>query len=373
MADNMCGPSNGAKDLLAHADRDRTIHQDRLVNAPQAGPGNAFRSQLPVDHGAAEMAFGNFQEGGAPMDATFNPGLHMTTVAPIGHHAPGAPAYGPPAVGTPMSMGYAGPSAPAARLASPLIGSDSHQEWVNQFARMQVAPGAAGPGTAMPNHLMNPAMRLQSAPFGAPMLGGAPPALLPFHGPVMNAGTQEQAQVGPLQDNAALIDDEAFNRAFDEYDDVFVDQSADWEEKQKLANTEFIKAQDQWMAEHGPRAESKRVVTPPTAEEMKVIDADLEKIAQEQDKKRSEDELARAAGEIVNSVIDDDSDKFKNSRFFELMRRIRDREVVIAGDNFVDTATGEKVEQSHSDEGDSGFNSEAIANGESNGAGSHSA
>ena len=40
MADNMCGPSNGAKNLLAHVDRDRAHHQDRLVNAPQSGAGN---------------------------------------------------------------------------------------------------------------------------------------------------------------------------------------------------------------------------------------------------------------------------------------------------------------------------------------------
>jgi len=40
MADSMCGPSNGAKNLLAHVDRDRTHHQDRLANAPQTGAGN---------------------------------------------------------------------------------------------------------------------------------------------------------------------------------------------------------------------------------------------------------------------------------------------------------------------------------------------
>jgi hypothetical protein len=225
---------------------------------------------------------------------------------------------------------------------------------------MQIAPGAAaaGPNIAMPNHMMNPAMRLQSAPFGAPMFGGAQPAFLGFHGPVMNAGNQEQAQAGPLQDDATLIDDEAFNRAFDEYDDVFQDDVTDWEDEQKLANTEFIEAQDQWMAEHGPRAESKRVVTPPTAEEMKVIDANLEKLAQEQDKKRQDDQLARAAGDVVNAVIDNTSDKFKNSRFFELMRRIRDREVVIQDDNFVDATTGEKVEQNH-DDIDSGSDADA--------------
>lgn len=39
MSDSMCGPSNGAKNLLAHADRDRTLHQDRLVNSPNSAAG----------------------------------------------------------------------------------------------------------------------------------------------------------------------------------------------------------------------------------------------------------------------------------------------------------------------------------------------
>lgn len=37
MADNMCGPSNGAKNLLSHADRDRSLYQDRVIGAPNGG------------------------------------------------------------------------------------------------------------------------------------------------------------------------------------------------------------------------------------------------------------------------------------------------------------------------------------------------
>ncbi len=32
MSDNVCGPSNAGKSLVAHAERDRSLHQDRIVN-----------------------------------------------------------------------------------------------------------------------------------------------------------------------------------------------------------------------------------------------------------------------------------------------------------------------------------------------------
>jgi len=359
MADSMCGPSNGAKNLLAHVDRDRTHHQDRLVNAPQAGPGNAFRSHTPLSNGA-EMAFGGFQQGGAPMDAAFGHGLDMNAIGSIVPHTAGGRAYGHPAPGVPTMMGHIGPGAPAARLASPATGGTSHQEWVGQFSGMQLGPAVAGPSTAMPVQAhpatMSPMsqMNLQQASFGMPMYGGAAFGL---QNPTMNPLTHQQPQATLPQDNAAAIDVEAFNRAFGEYDDAnFETELAGWSETQQLANTEFAEAQDRWMAEHGPHLETSAA---PTAAEMEVIDADLENLAQEQDKRRSDDELARAAVDIVNSVADNTSDKFKNSRFFELMRRIGNREVVVAGDSFVSATTGEAVTTTDdADHDDSGFGSD---------------
>jgi hypothetical protein len=316
------------------------------------------------------MAFGGFQQGGAPMDAAFGPGLNMNTIA-------GARAYGHPVPGVPTTMGHVGPAAPAARLASPATGGASHQEWVNQFSGLQIGGGMAGPSAAMPVQMhqpamammnpamatMNPAMGIQQPSFGMGMYGGGgAPAVFGFQNPGMNTvAAQQQPQAAVAQESA--IDVEAFNRAFGEYDDAnFEAELADWTEKQKAANTEFAEAQDQWMAEHGPRAEPTAEVKPPTADEMEVIDANLEKLAQEQDKRRSDDELARAAVDIVNSVADNTSEKFKNSRFFELMRRIGNREVVVEGDSFVNAATGETVITSHDEDGnpDSGIGSDAV-------------
>ncbi|KAK4103289.1 hypothetical protein N658DRAFT_422216 [Parathielavia hyrcaniae] len=369
MADSMCGPSNGAKNFLAHVDRDRALHQDRLVSTPQPGAGNAFRSQTSFSDGA-EAAFGSFQQGGMPVDAGFNPGLNMNSIGPLGYHPASAGTFGHPAPGVPTTMGHVGPGAPAARLASPATGGAPHQEWVSQFSGMQLGPGAAGPSSAMsaPTHAaamtpMSSAVNMQQAPFAMPIYGGASPGLFGFQNQGINPTTQQAPQTALTQDPAAAaIDVEAFNRAFGEYDDVnFESELAEWTEKQKLANSEFVEAQDNWMAEHGPRVETTADVNPPTADEMEVIEANMEQMAQEQDKRRSDDELARAAVDIVNSVADNTSDKFKNSRFFELMRRIGNREVVVEGDSFVNATTGETVRTADGDDTeDSGVGFDAV-------------
>lgn len=263
-----------------------------------------------------------------------------------------------------------GPGAPAARLASPATGGTS-QEWVNQFSGMQIGGGRAGPSTAMatpmhsaPMATMNPAMTMQQAAFGMPMYNGLSTGVYGLQNGLQNQAMnpiaqQQQPQAAVTQDSD--IDVEAFNRAFGEYDDVnFKTELADWTEKQQVANTEFAEAQDKWMAQHGPRVDPATGVTVPSVDEMEVIDANMEKLAQEQDKRRSDDDLVRAAVDIVNSVADNNSEKFKNSRFFELMRRIGNREVVVEGDGFVNAATGEAVTTSHDDEqNDSGLGSDS--------------
>ena len=49
---------------------------------------------------------------------------------------------------------------------------------------------------------------------------------------------------------------------------------------------------------------------------------------------RDADELARTAGELLTSVQHDTSDKFQNSQFLALMRKIRDGEVKVQGEEF---------------------------------------
>lgn len=65
-------------------------------------------------------------------------------------------------------------------------------------------------------------------------------------------------------------------------------------------------------------------------------DPETEK-AQEQDPSRhDDDEMAETAGRLLERVADNTSEKFQNSQFLSLMRRLRDREVRVEGDKMVD-------------------------------------
>lgn len=50
------------------------------------------------------------------------------------------------------------------------------------------------------------------------------------------------------------------------------------------------------------------------------------------------DELARTAGQLLENVKGDQSRKFQESNFFSLMRQLRDKEVRVEGDKFVDVS-----------------------------------
>jgi hypothetical protein len=58
---------------------------------------------------------------------------------------------------------------------------------------------------------------------------------------------------------------------------------------------------------------------------------------------RDADELARTAGHLLSSIQHDTSDKFQNSQFLALMRKIRDGEVRVEGEEFKETHESDKV------------------------------
>jgi uncharacterized protein YjgD (DUF1641 family) len=53
------------------------------------------------------------------------------------------------------------------------------------------------------------------------------------------------------------------------------------------------------------------------------------------------DALAKTAGELLDSVSHDTSEKFAQSSFMALMRSLRDKEVKVDGENFVDVSTSD--------------------------------
>jgi hypothetical protein len=51
-----------------------------------------------------------------------------------------------------------------------------------------------------------------------------------------------------------------------------------------------------------------------------------------------DEDLARTAGQLLQSVEHDTSEKFQSSVFLQLMRRLRDKEVTVEGENFVEVS-----------------------------------
>lgn len=79
----------------------------------------------------------------------------------------------------------------------------------------------------------------------------------------------------------------------------------------------------------------------PTGEARIGSDTILEEGAQESQNKNDQEnseELARTAGQLLDNVKHDQSQKFQNSSFLSLMRQIRDREVHVEGDKLVDVS-----------------------------------
>jgi hypothetical protein len=71
---------------------------------------------------------------------------------------------------------------------------------------------------------------------------------------------------------------------------------------------------------------------------MRLVDVEAEAAQRQHDEPGEEDpdELARTAGQLLDSVRDNQSQKFQESTFLSLMRRIRDREVRVEGDRMVE-------------------------------------
>ena len=142
------------------------------------------------------------------------------------------------------------------------------------------------------------------------------------------------------------------------------------------AEMDFEDEMNSWMAVHGPTAEES------AAAQEQQINEELEHVADELDAQRAaaaaaatseanadvegldtaealaadaesvaaveqareEEELARIAGTIVNTLSANPNTRFHESSFMQLMRRMEAREVTVRGDSLVEEATGRPIE-----------------------------
>lgn len=225
-----------------------------------------------------------------------------------------------------------GPAVAATRQV-PIANHLENPSWASDFQRLQIS----GPPNAIPQH---------QAPFAAPapaasqrgwqneFLGqqqqipaqnqpsydhGFRPSFTPMypsHGPQMNGFQPPQDGLSTNQGPAEAFDESAFEAAFEQARaDMETDASGTIE--QEGDNVE-------------PAAETITNETP------RIGSDNIPHVDEEEPKARlnDADELAKTAGHLLDSVQHDHSQKFKESGFLALMRRIRDREVQVEGDEF---------------------------------------
>lgn len=105
------------------------------------------------------------------------------------------------------------------------------------------------------------------------------------------------------------------------------------------------------LAERPPVAEPIAIDAeePLTADALQPKEVSTEQQRQEIPQKADDDALAETAGELLEKVKHNKSEKFQNSQFLGLMRKLRDRETKVEGDKMVETVSAPQPETSSHD------------------------
>ncbi|KAK8097895.1 peroxin 20 [Apiospora kogelbergensis] len=298
MADNLCGPANAAKGLAQHFDQDRSRQQDHIHAQNQ--PGESFRS--PTSHlaNAGNQHFNSFQG---------SPGAIPTFAAPNLGPMPMAQMHGPP------NSAYMGPPPPAA-MAQPNMQGD----WASQFQNMSLH---GPPAQAMPSTQAHLSQAHQSSPMGnTAFMHQNPMQMGPFAMP--NSG---YGQMGPMAPFGAF-NNQAGGFMAPAGPAVDLKEQKEWRAQQmmdrQINDEEFDLALEEWMQSNQDTSQLDRGAQARTSSNP-----------------HNETELARVAQQLVDSVASDESEKFRNSSFLSLMRRIAAKEVVIQDSNLVEASTAE--------------------------------
>ena len=147
---------------------------------------------------------------------------------------------------------------------------------------------------------------------------------LPAFGQQHNQLSDPALQVQPTTQEGDIFDDAAFERAF----------NAVHSQMQHLNNH---------MQERKVEAATGKIPPGASIDDMPRIGSDrildeAVKGKQEHEGENDADELARTAGQLLENLKHDQSQKFQESNFLSLMRQLRDREVRVEGDKLVEVS-----------------------------------
>ncbi|KAF7893351.1 uncharacterized protein EAF02_000889 [Botrytis sinoallii] len=280
MADNLCGPSNALQNFQKHSNVDRTLQQDRLVGRAPSSQG--FRASPGPNAGQGwANDFQNMSISG-PQAQFQQQGVNQTI--------------------------------------QPQMGAGWHQE----FAQSHGAPGMIAQGNQPIMAMNRPSM----------MNAGYNP--MPR---VLMQQNQFASTSQSLVENNEVFDEAAFARAFEQ-----------------AANAESERAQQQELESQAASVQHEETHTMDHLHVTKEAESELERAekqllgqsllgadtiqdpatATSEQNIHAPDALSRTAGELLSSVSNNQSEKFQNSQFLQLMRQFRDKEVTVEGDEVVD-------------------------------------
>ena len=271
-----------------------------------------FRSQNPRE-GILDPEFAAFEANTAgPALPDLQHPAHFG--APVQHHAAQHPAHHPGNASWAsdfQNLQISGPSHPVSQLHRPNIAPvTAHGGWQNEFMNQQQR---------------GPMSQAQQTPQ---MHGGFQPSFAPSY-PMygsMNQMQPPQAMQPEQQKPMEQFDESAFEAAFDQARADMELQGADLAQQDTQQNLDTDEVD----------------TIEPVAQEQIRLGSDLIPQSGKEDPQtrgRDADELARTAGQLLDSVRNDQSQKFQQSNFLALMRRIRDREVEVEGDEFREVST----------------------------------
>ncbi|KAJ5179677.1 peroxin-20 [Penicillium capsulatum] len=302
MADGLCGPSNALQDAQKHASADRSLQQDRLTSRqPQA---QGFRSQNPRD-GMLDPEFAAFEANlaGPALPDLQHPAHHGP---PIQHAPVPRPNVNNEWASDFQNLHIAGHPPQPHLHAQPAAAAQSG--WESEFLMHQrAAPMHPGQPQQFANRGIQPTIGRGYPMYNAPMGGHQVPQQM--H--VEQHASREQ------------FDESAFEAAFE----------------QARADLEFQNAQAEPEDEE-PRHETRQTEPlDPVHEQIRIGSDNIPHVEEDAPRQANEgDLLAQTAGQLLESVQHDQSDKFQQSTFFALMRQLRDREVEVDGEEFRETA-----------------------------------
>lgn len=392
MADALCGPSNPLQSFQKHTSVDRTLQQDRL--ASRHSPSQGFRSSSSRDVGLLDPEFEAFQAGqtfghpfafqqpGFQPPAFQQPSVHPQTSA----NAPSLPAWATDF----QRLHISSPSSQQHRVPQQVASGG----WDADFIRQQPTPFRGQPMTqperqheyvnTMTTLEQNNWQRFRSlsqwSEFGTSY-------------DLQTPATQLKGKERAIQEEMHNFDEAALEKAFeDAHADALAHQGVADERAPLKQYTDHLAAQDQLEGEGVLEAADLDFGVPVGVEdaEMSILNEQLngsllrdilnnprleeilynppfedtlsdqpiaEKQQQAQEDRQQQqgtddEELALTAGQLLDSVADNTTEKFKQSQFLALMRKLRDHEIRVEGERMVEVSTASPFLYLHTHDSD---------------------